>query len=229
MSERDDRTPGEVLYEAGHLADMIPWEESSHRDKYEALAQSVLAAFPAPVPVVTGEMMDALYRSLRGDYILPDRSILRSKLNQALAAEREKRKPSMDETLVEISIARERSLNAILDGEREKQSDGVAGKGDEINPQVKEGSAVSAGIQELKEPWIAECVECGKRYKNHAGSTPCCGSVARVVSEGAAEAEGDSELSAAMKIIFGLRDRIAALEAELSAVEARIASLEGNQ
>lgn len=28
---------------------------------------------------------------------------------------------------------------------------------------------------------IVECNVCGKRYKNHAGSTPCCGSIAFIV------------------------------------------------
>lgn len=34
-----------------------------------------------------------------------------------------------------------------------------------------------------RSPWLAECELCGIRYPNHAGSTPCCGSVAFIVTD----------------------------------------------
>lgn len=37
-------------------------------------------------------------------------------------------------------------------------------------------------VTEKKDYW-AECVVCGQRYKNWAGSTPCCGSLAFVLTE----------------------------------------------
>lgn len=36
---------------------------------------------------------------------------------------------------------------------------------------------------ELPEEYLAECNVCGQRYQNHAGSTPCCGSIAFVVDD----------------------------------------------
>lgn len=31
--------------------------------------------------------------------------------------------------------------------------------------------------------FVVECNVCGKRYKNHVGSTECCGSIAYVVED----------------------------------------------
>lgn len=31
--------------------------------------------------------------------------------------------------------------------------------------------------------FTVECNVCGQRYENHAGSTPCCGSIAYLVSK----------------------------------------------
>jgi predicted ATP-dependent serine protease len=33
----------------------------------------------------------------------------------------------------------------------------------------------------LDDEWVVECNVCGARYRNWAGSTPCCGSLAFVV------------------------------------------------
>ena len=36
----------------------------------------------------------------------------------------------------------------------------------------------------MKEDFIVECNVCKTQYKNHAGSTPCCGSIAYLVEDG---------------------------------------------
>ena len=33
------------------------------------------------------------------------------------------------------------------------------------------------------ENYTVECNVCGQRYENHAGSTPCCGSIAFIVGD----------------------------------------------
>ena len=33
----------------------------------------------------------------------------------------------------------------------------------------------------LKSPWYAECSVCGQIYKDHSGSTPCCGAISYLV------------------------------------------------
>lgn len=38
-------------------------------------------------------------------------------------------------------------------------------------------------MEKEKEFWV-ECNVCKTQYKNHAGSTPCCGSIAYVVEDG---------------------------------------------
>lgn len=41
-------------------------------------------------------------------------------------------------------------------------------------------------ITDLRPDWVAECEACGGQYLNHAGSTPCCGSIAFIVNDPAA-------------------------------------------
>jgi hypothetical protein len=41
-------------------------------------------------------------------------------------------------------------------------------------------------IARLNAPWVAECEACGAQYLDHAGSTPCCGSIAFIVNDPAA-------------------------------------------
>lgn len=38
-------------------------------------------------------------------------------------------------------------------------------------------------MKELKENFVVQCAACKQRYTNHAGSTPCCGSVAELLDE----------------------------------------------
>lgn len=38
-------------------------------------------------------------------------------------------------------------------------------------------------LTQLKSPWWAKCAMCGQIYKDHAGSTECCGSIAYLVDE----------------------------------------------
>jgi hypothetical protein len=53
-------------------------------------------------------------------------------------------------------------------------------------------------IKALVEDWWAECDLCKARFKNHAGSSPCCGSIMTVVEESATPEEqekADKELA----------------------------------
>lgn len=38
-------------------------------------------------------------------------------------------------------------------------------------------------MKELKEDFVVQCAVCKQRYTNHAGSTPCCGSVAELLDD----------------------------------------------
>lgn len=40
------------------------------------------------------------------------------------------------------------------------------------------------------ENYTVECNVCGQRYENHAGSTPCCGSIAYIVGEDGEKTKG---------------------------------------
>jgi hypothetical protein len=64
-----------------------------------------------------------------------------------------------------------------------------------------------ATISALAGTWIAVCDLCGQGYENHAGSSPCCGSMTHVTNN-VVTAEEQAEADAALlKMIRGANGR----------------------